>query len=143
PQAANLLGPPENLLHSFAQLLTGLITQAPGRPAIEPAHLSVLYFRDVRLDPVLATEPDDLGAVITLVGTHGLGRLLGGVDLAGQQLGGGGALGGAVSGGDFCLHAQAVAIFHQRMESKAQPSFFSAALANQLGLPVGGALVSG
>ncbi len=112
-------------------------------PSVQSFHLPVPDLRDVRLDPLFAAEADHFRAVIPLVRTQALRPFFGLIHLSAQQLRGCCSFRRPEGRGDLRLHAQAVAVFRQGVQPKTEPSLLAPALAGQLRLRIGIALVGG
>src|SRR6202034_3530010 len=135
-QATPALHPAENLFDPLALSLADPVARMPSRASIQPRGVAPLDLGDVRANAAAAQKLHKRLAVIALVGTETL-RLLVLAALALEQLGRRSGL-ARERRAHADVHAQPVAVLHERMSAKAELRFFALALARRLRLRITG-----
>src|SRR6516164_8020344 len=134
PQATPALHPAEDLLDPLALSLTDPVALMSRGASIQPRSVTSLDLRYVRTDATAAQKLHEGLAVIALVRTQ-TGGLEALASLTLEQLCRGGRL--AFQGRAHAdVHAQSVAVLHERVSAKAQLGFFALTFARRLSLRI-------
>src|SRR5437588_12247706 len=133
-QAAVRLHPTEDLFDALALLLADPVARVPRGPSVKTGSVPSIDLREVRTDGLAAQKVDERRAVVTLISPQAAG-LEALAQLALHERDRRGRL-GLERRTDSTVHAQPIAVLHERMAAEAQLRLFPFTLAGRLGLRI-------